>query len=296
MARLATALVLVAATLWGCNGLFVSYLTQAGLQSAQFTAVRFMSAALAAVCVCLVRDRGSLRVGGRSLAWLVLNGAVGAFAFGLTYTLAIQMTGMATAAVLIYLMPSLVMAWSVLRGTERLTGRKVVCLALSLLGCALVSGLASGDLTVSLAGVGMGLLAALFYSLNNIVQGGPLRSLDALVVAALTLVFAALAACAYALATTGMGQAFEVFAQRPDALLVNVLYGVVCSVATFFSYNLALRFIPASRAAVFATFEPVAAAILGAAVLGDAITIGMVAGIACEVGALVLMQTSPQEG
>lgn len=296
MASLATALVLVAATLWGCNGLFVSYLTAAGLQSAQFTAVRFVAAAVVAVAICLVRDRRSLVVGKSELGWLVLNGAVGAFAFGLTYTFAIQLTGMATAAVLIYLMPSLVMAWSVVVGGEKLTGRKVICLALSLLGCALVSGLASGGLAVSLAGVAMGVLSALFYTLNNLVQGGPLRKMDPLAVAALTLVFAALAASAYALATTGMSGAAEVFAARPDALLINVLFGVVCSVATFFAYNLALRYIPASRASVFATFEPVAAAVLGAAVLGDALTPGMVAGIACEVGALVLMQVSPSEG
>lgn len=292
MASLATALVLLAATLWGCNGLFVSYLAAAGLQSAQFTAVRFVAAAIVALCVCLAKDRGSLKVGKRDLAWLVLNGAVGAFAFGLAYTLAIQLTGMATAAVLIYLMPSLVMAWSVLRGSEKLTGRKVACLALSLLGCALVSGLASGSLSVSLAGVVMGLVAAVFYALNNIVQGGPLRRLAPLAVTAYTLLFAAVSACAYALVTTGMGSALAVFVAHPDALLVNALFGVVCSVATFFAYNTALRHIPASRAAVFATFEPVAAAVLGAAVLGDALNAGMVAGIVCEVAALVLMQVS----
>ena len=64
--------------------------------------------------------------------------------FGLFYTSSIQLVGMGTAAVLIYLMPSLVMLFSVVFLHEKFTPGKGLCLVLSLLGCALVSGVAGG--------------------------------------------------------------------------------------------------------------------------------------------------------
>ncbi len=176
MKRLAPLLVLTAAVLWGANGLFVAPLQDAGLSGTQITCARFISAATGAFAICAAK-RCSLRIGSlRDATWFALNGVAGVFLFGLFYTYAIQATGMATAAVLIYLMPSFVMAFSVFTRREPCTARKVLCLAMSLLGCALVSGVAAPGASVAPVGVLFGVLAALFYACNNIVQAGRSRA------------------------------------------------------------------------------------------------------------------------
>ena len=52
----------------------------------------------------------------------------------------------------------------------------------------------------------------------------------------------------------------------------------------------ALKTIPASRASIAATFEPVAAALFGLVLFGQKMDGFGVAGIVCEIAALVLLQ------
>ena len=294
MTRLGSLLVLLAACLWGSNGLFVAALGAYGLESGQYTAVRVLAAFMGALVWQLVAERRVPRVSGAELAWLAVNGVVGVFLFSYTYGIAIQLTSMATAAVLIYLMPSIVTAWSVVCGRERLTPLKVACLALSLVACALVSGLATGGIVGSAAGIACGLVAALCFSANNIVQGGPLSGLTPRTVLVYTFGFASVAAVAHVLVSGGAAQALATYAAEPMALIVNVAYGLTCSLATYFLYNTALRMIPLGQAATLATFEPVAASVLGVALLGEELTAAMLAGIGLEVVALVLLQASPK--
>ena len=297
----ATLMVLLSATLWGSSGLFVSYLSAAGLSSVQLTATRLVFAAITAGLVAAIRrarrEQGERRrpVYRRGIPWLVLNGGVGIFAFSLLYSISIELCGMAVAAVLIYLMPSIVTVYEAAREHVRPTMVMVVCLVLSLASCALVSGILSGFRSVPIVGVACGLAAALAYATNNIVQAGPLRSYPETTVVAASIGIAAVLSVAYALAFDNLTAAIAVYVTRPDALFVNVLFGLTCSVVTFLLYNAALRRIPASRAAIFATFEPVAAALSGTVVLGNMPDVATLVGIVCEVSSLLLMRLVPQQ-
>ncbi len=268
----ATLMALLSATLWGSSGFFVSYLSAAGLSSVQPTATRLVFAAIAADLVVVIRrakrEQGKLRrpVDRRGIPWLVLNGGVGIFAFSLLYSISIELCGMVVAAVLIYLMPSIVTVYEAAREHARPTMMMVVCLALSLVGCALVSGILSG-----------------------------FGSVPEMMVVAVSIGVAAVLSVAYALAFDNLTAAIAVYVTRPDALLVNVLFGLTYSVVTFLLYNAALRRIPASRAAVFTTFEPVAAALSRAAALGSMPDVATLVGIVCEVSPLLLMHLVPQQ-
>lgn len=291
-----TLLVLLAAGLWGSNGLFVAAFEGYGLAGTQYTAVKLSSAAIGAFICELVKNHGHMvRVGAKDILWLAINGFVGAFLFSLLYNVSTAYTNMATAAVLIYLMPCLVMAWSVLRGEERLTGRKVLCLILSLSACALVSGIFSSGIEGSLVGVLAGLASAVCYAVNNIIQAGPLKRLPTFTVVFYTALFGAMGGVIYAAATDGFATAVAIYMAQPSALALNILYGALCTLIAFMLYNTALRLIPVSQASILATFEPVAAAIFGALFLGEAFTPEVVAGIVCEVVSLVMLQTGPQE-
>ena len=257
----AVLMVLLAAACWGANGIFINILTAYGVNGTQMTLVRMASMAVLTGIWLAAKNPAALKIDLRDLVWFVPAGALGLFMFGLFYTYSIQLVGMGTAAVLIYLMPSLVMLFSVVFLHEKFTPGKGLCLVLSLLGCALVSGVAGG-VTLDAGGVAYGLGAALCYTLQNILLATKLKKYSPM-----TNLF-----------------------YMPGALAANLGLGLVCSLAAQWLYTAALKTIPASRASIAATFEPVAAALFGLVLFGQKMDGFGVAGIVCEIAALVLLQ------
>lgn len=281
-------MVLAAATLWGSGGLFINLIAETGLTGSQITALRLAVVPVLVFVFLLLTDRSKLRVQKKDLGWMVLNGIIGIFVFNLCYTYAIQWTGMATAAVLLYLMPSLVMLFSVLFLKERFTLRKGLCLVLSLLGCGLVSGLAEG-FTVNPAGLAVGLISAVCYTFYNILVATKLKSYSSFTNVLYPFVFAAIAAWGYVLLRGEVPGMLAVTVSDPRCLPMCVLLALCCSVLPYWLYNTAMKTIPPSRASIIATFEPVAAALLGLVFLHQKLSVFAVAGIGCELVALVLL-------
>lgn len=287
--RRASVLVLLAAALWGSNGVFVNLLAEYELANAAITAVRMASVPVVLGLLILAVDRSLLRIDRKDLIWFALNGCVGLFAFVLLYTVAIRLTGMATAAVLLYLMPSMVMLFSAVFLHERFTARKGLCLALSLLGCALVSGLAGG-LTLQPAGLAAGLCAAVCYTVHILLIGTKLQAYHPLTAVFYSGLFAAVFSVLYAAARGVLPAAAAVYAAHPAALVLNIAMGVACSVATELLYNTAVKTLPSSKASILATFEPVAAALFGLVLFDQTLDVFGWLGIACELLALVLLR------
>lgn len=289
MSEFAALMVLVAATLWGSSGLFVNVLTAAGLTGIQMTTVRLCVVFAVTLLLILFTDREKLRIAPRDLIWFALNGLAGIFLFSLCYTYTIQLTSMATAAVLLYLMPSIVMLYCVLVKHEPFTARKGFCLLLSFAGCALVSGAGSG-MAISAQGLVFGLISAVLYASYSLLVSGPLRQYHPLTCTLYTFLFAAVFALTYAIPFGDMAGAMRIFAAQPQMLAVNLLLGVLCSTVTYLLYSTALQYMPASSASILATFEPVAAALLGFLLLHEPLTAFSLAGIACELAALILLR------
>ena len=208
--------------------------------------------------------------------------------FALLYPYSIPLVGMGTAAVLIYLMPSLVMLFSVVFLHEKFTPGKGLCLVLSLLGCALVSGVAGG-VTLDAGGVAYGLGAALCYTLQNILLATKLKKYSPMTNLFYMFLFSAAASLVFT-AAAGELPGVAYILTTPGALAANLGLGLVCSLAAQWLYTAALKTIPASRASIAATFEPVAAALFGLVLFGQKMDGFGVAGIVCEIAALVLLQ------
>lgn len=285
---IASLMVLAAATLWGSSGLFINLIGNTGLSGSQMTAVRLCLVPVMIFIFLLLTDRKQLKVDKKDLPIFLLNGIVGIFVFNLCYTYAIQFTGMATAAVLIYLMPSLVMLYSVMFLGEKFTARKALCLVLSLLGCGLVSGLAEG-FTVNVIGLIMGLVSALCYALYNILVSTRLSKYSSFTNVMYPFAFAAVAGLLYVAVRSEAGSMFTILGTKPSALGWCAALALCCSVLAYWLYNTSMKTIPASRAAIIATFEPVAAALLGLMFLHQHLSFYAVLGIGCELIALILL-------
>lgn len=280
----ATICVLAAGALWGCISLFVRQLYAAGLSPIDVTAVRMAVSAIGMLCVVLVVNRKLLRVRPRDLWMFVGTGIVSVTLFNLCYFACIGMSEASIAVVLLYTSPVFVMIMSALFFKERITKRKVAALAATFLGCVFVAGVIGGAVTLSPAALGVGVASGFFYATYSIFGRVALQRYDALTVTFYTFVMGALAS----LALSDMGAIASAMAQEPSLILWGLGLGVLCTIAPFLLYTVGLKWLDPSKAAIFATVEPLVGCLLGIFAYGESTGPFKIAGIALILSAVLL--------
>ncbi len=281
-------LVLVAASVWATMGVF--YKTLMGAYNLAPLTIVFFRALFAAVALFIFLGgwrRQELPLHRRDGLLFLGFGAIGVALFYVVYIYAITLAGVGVAAVLMYTAPAWVTAFSVAVLHEPLTRRKVGALALALLGCALVGRLyAWGQAQFNTVGLLAGLAAGLTY-------GGYILFNKAVADRG----YSPWAAMAY-----GLGIAVVCIApwqtlpevgnvlQTPPLLGWLVVLGVVSTLGGGVAFNAALRTVPASNASIVATVEPVIAALLGWALLGETMEGWQLAGAGLIVTSVIWLQ------
>jgi drug/metabolite transporter, DME family len=243
---------------------------------------------LAVLLPLLVAKRGAaaLSVPGRDLVRLVLLGVFGVAASNYFYYLAIQRTNVATAIILQYTAPVWVLLYTVARGAQRPTWRRIGAVGLAVVGCALAVGLVgSGGFRMDPLGVTAALLAAFSFALYNIGGHSLLARYDRWKVLLWVLVGSAvfwivvnppwrIVAAHYGRAQWGFMALFS---------LLSVLLPFSC-------YFAGLQHLEPTRAIVASCLEPVFSILIAAVVLGELLRPVQTAGIVLVLVAIVLIQ------
>ncbi len=272
--------------LWGTYGSFLTAITARGMNANVVNFLRFASTSLPILAYLLIKDRAALRVKKKDLWLFAANGLASILFFTACYAAAIRETKIATAAALLYTAPAIVLLLSALLFSEKLTPRKIVCVLLSVLGCALVSGLGSGGAALNLRGLLLGLGAGLGYALYSIFS----RLIQQKGYSTYTNVCWTflIAAAAYLAIALGDGTAAQIV-RLPGAALLSVVCGLFTGLLAYLLYTAGLRKLEPSRAAQLATIEPVFAALLGAVLFSQRLSLPELLGVALVVAAVVGM-------
>ncbi len=272
--------------LWGTYGSFLTVITARGMNANVVNFLRFASTSLPILAYLLIKDRAALRVKRKDLWLFAANGLASILFFTACYAAAIRETKIATAAALLYTAPAIVLLLSALLFSEKLTPRKIVCVLLSVLGCALVSGLGSGGAALNLRGLLLGLGAGLGYALYSIFS----RLIQQKGYSTYTNVCWTflIAAAAYLAIALGDGTAAQIV-RLPGAALLSVVCGLFTGLLAYLLYTAGLRELEPSRAAQLATIEPVFAALLGAVLFSQRLSLPELLGVALVVAAVVGM-------
>ena len=278
--------VIAAAMLWGTYGSFLTAIEARGMGANVINFLRFASTSLPILAYLLAKDRTALRVKKKDLWLFAANGLASILFFTACYAAAIRETKIATAAALLYTAPAIVLLLSALLFSEKLTPRKIVCVLLSVLGCALVSGLGSGGAALNLRGLLLGLGAGLGYALYSIFS----RLIQQKGYSTYTNVCWTflIAAAAYLAIALGDGTAAQIVG-LPGAALLSVVCGLFTGLLAYLLYTAGLRELEPSRAAQLATIEPVFAALLGAVLFSQRLSLPELLGVALVVAAVVGM-------
>jgi len=283
--KLSVPLILAAGILWGGMGIFVRALSAYGFTSLQITAIRLISAAILLWIFSGLFNRTGLRVHPADLPWMALLGLASLLAMTMCYFLAIQLTSLSIASILLYTAPAIVLILSAIFFREKLTARKITALILAIAGCVLVSGSSGGSLTLPglLAGLGSGLAYALYSIIGKVV----LKKYPSLTVTTYAFSFAALGSLLFC-RPVHMLQTAAAGIDLPLIILM-ISIGLLSAALPYTIYSAALRHVEAGKASIMASVEPLVATLCGFLIYKESLTLPQMLGILMILGAIVLL-------
>lgn len=278
--------IIIAGLLWGTSGLFVHYLAPYGFTTGQMTAVRGLVAVLVMVSYTVITERSAFRA--RPLDFLVYIGCgLMLYSTAVLYYNSIQLTSVATAAILMYTAPIFVTVYSVSLLGEKMTGLKLASIVMMLVGCALVSGIVGG-FKADLVGILFGLGSGVCYAAYNIISKiGMKRGCSAKSTSVYGFIFMALAALP---ASDPVGIVER--ATDPLAWVLLLSLGAVTFVVPYFLYNTALKRLDAGTASTLGVIEPMSATVYAMIFLGQIPDVFAAFGIVLILAAVVLLGRS----
>lgn len=279
------AMVIGAALLWGSLGLFARALYARGFTPIELASIRAAVGALV-LGLWLARQPRKLRIPIADMPFFAAYGLIAFAFFEYLYFAAVERTTLGVAVALLYTAPAFVLVLSRVIWKEEIGALQVGALALVLGGVFLVTGalrvLAAGGAGIGSAAILLGLGSGLTYGLYTIFGRRALARHQPLVVLFRVLLFAAVALAFLAPPWEGM-------LRDPASIPLLIAMGVFPTVVAYLLYLMALERIRATTASMIAAVEPVIAAGLGAAFLGERLGADQSAGVLLVLGATILL-------
>lgn len=292
-------LALLSAVILSTTAVFIRHLTEAYHMPAlvlAFWRAGFAAVSLLAALACL--KPSLLRVTWRDLGFLVLYGLV-LGGFNATWTLAVALTNASLATVLVNGSAAFtaVLGWWFLG--ERLGWAKAAAVAVSLLGCAIVSGVADPRAWHANAwGILTGLASALFYAAYSLLgRTASQRGLSPWTTVVYTFAFscASLFLLNLVRALPGSGDLFFLKGQAGGWGWLFLL-AAGPTVVGFGLYNASMRHLPSSVANLVMTTEPVFTALIAFKLFGERLDAPQWVGSLMVLGGVLILQVSEQQG
>ena len=158
--------------MFGSAGVFVRSLLGYGMSGISVIFLRFAFAAAELLIVILLTDRRLLKLKLRDLPLFMGTGLGCMFGLNLAYNTSIKYLPLSLAAILLSLAPVIVLFLSAILFKEKITAKKIICMIMAIIGCALAGGILEQHSGMTLSGLGIaaGLIAAFFYALYSILS------------------------------------------------------------------------------------------------------------------------------
>lgn len=289
---------LLAALLWGANGVLTKLLVEGGLTASQLTLFRSIGTAVLSGLVLLVVDRRAFFLKPRQLLVMAILGIAGVALLQASYAAALGLLPVGITLLLEYLAVLLVALVALFVFRERVKPRLWIAIALVLLG--LVGVAQPWAATLDPLGVAFALFAALTLALYFIVGERQVGRTSPLAVAFWTMVFAAgfwalfsgwwsLDPGVFALPLDVAGQWGSLVVPLGAALLVTMVFGSFLPFVLSFT---ALKHLSATAAGVIASSEVIFAFAAAWLWLGEALDPLAIVGAAIVLAGIVIAQTA----
>lgn len=266
--RSATTIILISGVLWGTTSIFVKCMTPLGFSPAQIGITRCVISAVLMFVIIMIKRPQALKIHLRDIWIFMGTGLISNSLFNLCYFTAIDKSEASIAVGLLYTSPIFVTIISAIVFKDKITKAKIIAVITTILGCILLSGIlsAGGSMTLSVFAIGVG--AGFFYGLYSIFGRFAVRKYSAYTTTFYTFTFAAFGTLPFSDVKAIPG----IISQSPSLILWGIGIAIVGTIAPYLLYTIGLKYIESSKAAVFATMEPLTATLIGIFIFNEAAT------------------------
>jgi len=284
--RLGYLLAAAAATLWALNGSLARLLLDDGLSAPRLAQLRSLVSFLILLAALAATRRDLLRVHAEDLPRMAFLGIVGLALVHASYFLAISRLEIGAALTIQYTGPLLVLLWLRFAHGRRLPGTLWAAVGLTLAGCFLV--VQAYDVSaLDAVGVGAACVAAITFAIYAVAGERAGHRYPPVT----TLVWAFGFASLFWAVVQPLWSFPVALLDSPRNAALGLGVAVIGTLVPFICMVEALRHIPATRATIVATLEPVLAALLALLILGETLAAPQVAGGLLVIGAVIWVQT-----
>ena len=280
------AFILGATLFWGVSATTAKFLFTQHVDTLVLVQMRMSISFLIILFYFLISKRKFLAIKLSDLPHFALLGLIGGAGSNFTYYFTIQKTNVATAILLQYLAPVLVLAYAAITKEEILTVIKIIAGIVSLVGCYLaIVGKDFSIVSINRLGLMTGLASAICWAFTNVWLRHLIRKYSVWTCLVYSFMFASLfwlvmnppwviVAAAY---STGMWEMFIIFAVISILIPHSLYFG-------------GIRYLTASRAIITATFEPVVAILSAFLFLGESLSLIQILGAVLVIVAIAILQ------
>ena len=286
-------LVLIAGVSWGLIGVFTKVIDVLGFTEMQMLFVKGVLATAVLFIITFFKDKKQLKLKNwKDIRYFVGTGIISFTFFSWAYMKAVNLTSLGVAAVLLYTAPTFVMLFSILLFGEKMTKTKGIVLLMTFVGCILVTGLLEGGAAViTWQGIGIGIAAGVGYALYSIFGTYAIRAgYGSLTISFYTFLMATVI-MTFLVEPVAVVSEITEMGQWPLA----ISFALLTTVVPYLTYTKGLSGLPASKASVTATIEPVVAALLGIFVFHESVTMLKITGIVLVLSSVVVMSRQDQK-
>ena len=282
--RQAKASLIFSMLVFGTIGIFVRYIP---LPSSVIALTRGVIGTVFLIVVTLKRGPGiSWKAIRRNLLNLCLSGAF----IGINWILLFEsyhFTTVATATLCYYMAPVFVTISAPFLFKERLTKKKMLCIAGALVGMIFVSGIWNTGIsgTGELRGVLYGIGAAVFYA-SVILLNKKIRDISAYDKTMMQLAAASIVLLPYTVLT----EKVSVLSLTPVAVILLAVVGILHTGISYTLYFGSMKELEAQTIAIFSYIDPIVAILLSALFLKEPLGIGGIAGAIMVLGAALISE------
>ncbi|MGI8908256.1 MAG: DMT family transporter [Candidatus Sumerlaeaceae bacterium] len=278
--------ILLAALCWGASGIIGKYWGTVGVADALLLSQARVTFAWLVLFIGLVLfGRRHLRISFRELLRFALLGLIGVAGANFMLYFAINRMNVAVADLIQFTAPLLVALYLSARGIERMDLPKVLALALSLIGSGLALGVVNGSFNLPAIAVASAFASALCYGFLIVFGKGLTRDYSMWTF----LHYALLTATLFWLCITPPME-FVQHLKEPAELARLFGFGMLSILLPYVFFFSGLKRVPASRAGIVSTFEPVVMAVGSWLVLGDPLSRWQVVGVALVLAAIAVVE------
>lgn len=281
-------MLMISMTIFGTLGIFVRNIPVSSGELALYRAV--LAALLIAVFLLLTKQRIPFAKIKKEVPLLLTSGV----AMGINWILLFESykyTTVSVATLSYYFAPVIVTVVCPVLFKERLTGKQIVCFAMSTLGLVLITGIGDVGGGSDFVGILFGLGAAVFYA-AVILLNKFIRNVEGIHRTFLQFLSAILILIPYVITTSGVTVGNLNGIGWANLLIV----GLVHTGVTYCMYFSSLKELPGQKAAILSYIDPLVAVLISVTILGEAMTLWQVTGGILILGFTLWNEISPKSG